>query len=100
MPLGPEEIDHRFGYHPGTSVTIPKHERVREAYKALAEYLDGLLPDGRAKSTAFTNLQQSSMWANYSVAELAPVEGANAHAAIANYDSNRRKPGPAKSPKE
>lgn len=74
MSLGKDEINHRFGYHPGTSVTIPKHAQVREAYKAFAEFLDLILPDGRAKSTAFTNLQQSSMWANFGVAELAPVE--------------------------
>lgn len=73
MPLGRDEIEHRFGFHAGTSVTIPKHEQVREAYKAFAEFLDGVLPDGRAKSTAFTKLQESSMWANYGVAELAPV---------------------------
>lgn len=73
MPLGKEEIDHRFGYHPATGVTAKMHEQVREAYKAFAEFLDTLLPDSRAKSTAFTNLQNSSMWANYSIAELAPV---------------------------
>jgi len=74
MPLGPDDIRRRFGYHKGTEVTIPLHERVREAYIILAEYLDGILPDGRAKSTAMTNLQQSSMWANFGVAELAPLE--------------------------
>ena len=72
--LGSAEITHRFGYHPGTSVTIPKHEQARDAYKAFAEFLDLLLPDGRAKSSAFTKLQESSMWANYGIAELAPVE--------------------------
>jgi hypothetical protein len=74
MPVGSDEIRHRWGYHPGTSVTIPKHEQVREAYIAFAEFLDRVLPDGRAKSTCMTNLQQSSMWANYGIAELAPVE--------------------------
>lgn len=74
MPVGKEDILNRFGYHPGTGVTIPRHERVREAYIAFAEFLDDVLPDGRAKSTSFTNLQQSSMWANFAVAELAPLE--------------------------
>jgi len=73
MPVGSVEIQHRWGYHPATSKTAPLHEKVREAYMALAEYLDGILPDGRAKSSAFTKLQESSMWANYGVAELAPV---------------------------
>ena len=73
MPLGKEEIQNRFGYHQGTGVTMPQHERVREAYIMFAEFLDEVLPDGRAKSTAFTNLQQSSMWANFGVAEQAPL---------------------------
>lgn len=75
MPIGPEEIRHRFGYHPGNGVTIPRHERVREAFIAFAEFLDSVVPDGRAKSTAMTKLQESSMWSNYGVAELSPVEG-------------------------
>jgi hypothetical protein len=73
MPVGKEDIRNRFGFHRGTSITIPKHERVREAYIAFSEYLDEILPDGRAKSTSFTHLQQSSMWANFGIAELAPV---------------------------
>lgn len=71
--LGTDEINHRFGFHAGTSVTIPKHEKIREAYKVFAEFLDENLPDGRAKSTTMTKLQESSMWANFGVAELAPV---------------------------
>jgi hypothetical protein len=73
MPLGRDEILHRFGYHPGTDVTVPRHTQVRDAYQAFGEFLDMILPDGRAKSTAFTNLQQSAMWANFGIAELAPV---------------------------
>lgn len=73
MPVGKEEILNRWGYHPGTETTIPRHEQVREAYISFAEFLDLILPDGRAKSTALTNLQQSSMWANFGIAELSPV---------------------------
>ena len=74
MTLGPDEILHRFGFHAGTSVTVPQHQLLRDAYVAFAEFLDSKLPDGRAKSTAFTKLQESSMWANFGIAELAPVE--------------------------
>ena len=73
MALGSDEIEHRFGFHPATSVTAPKHDNVRSAFIAFAEYLDNILPDGRAKSTSFTKLQEAAMWANYGVAELAPV---------------------------
>jgi hypothetical protein len=73
MSIGSEDIRNRFGYHAGTDKTKPLHETVREAYIAFAEFLDNKLPDGRAKSTSFTNLQQASMWAHYGIAELAPV---------------------------
>ena len=74
MPLGKTEIRNRWGFHPATPETAPQHEAVREAFVALAEFLDTLLPDGRAKSLVWTNLQNASMWANFCVAEQAPVE--------------------------
>ena len=72
---GPDSIDilSRFGYHPGTPETIPQHQKLREGFIAFAEFLKEQLPDGRAKSTAFTYLQISSMWANFGIAETAPV---------------------------
>jgi hypothetical protein len=73
MPVGTDEIRNRFGYHPGTELTIKQHEQVREAFIAFADFLDRTLPDGRAKSTSFTHLQQASMWANFGVAEQAPI---------------------------
>jgi hypothetical protein len=98
MPIGKDEIRNRFGYHQGTSVTGPQHERLREAYIAFGEFLDEVLPDGRAKSTAFTNLQQSSMWANFGVAEQAPLvdigtENARIRASLA-ASAVVKKPGP------
>lgn len=71
--LTKDDILNRFGYHRGTEETIPKHEQIREAYILIANYLNETLPDGRAKSTAFTWLQQSSMWANFSIAEMSPL---------------------------
>lgn len=74
MSVGEKEIRERWGYHSPTTETQSLHELIREAYISFAMFLDEYLPDGRAKSTAFTNLQQSSMWANYGIAQLAPVE--------------------------
>ena len=73
MALTDEEILHRFGLHPGTSETAPKHERLREGFIAFAKFLRDAVPDGRAKSTAMSRLQEVSMWANFGIAELAPV---------------------------
>lgn len=71
--LTPEEIANRFGYHKGTEVTAPQHQTVRQAYAGLALVLSELLPEGRAKSVALTQLEDSAMWANKAVAEQAPL---------------------------
>lgn len=74
MPVGAKLIRNRFGYHPGTPETIPQHEKAREAFDMFANFLDQLVPDGRAKSTAMTKLQECSMWTNFGIAEQSPVE--------------------------
>ena len=68
-----EEILHRFGYHPGNDQTKEQHRQVREAYIAFATFLSRVLPDSRAKSRAFTILQEAAMWSNYAIAEQAEV---------------------------
>ena len=77
MPLGSEEIEHRFGFHKATiegeNATLPKHRLTRLRFRAFAEELDKILPDGRAKSVAFTELENASMWAHKAIAELAPA---------------------------
>lgn len=74
MPFANEnEVRNRLGFHAGNEVTIPKHQIVRTAFIALMQMLDGVLPDGRAKSVAFTKLEEAGMWSNKAVAELAPV---------------------------
>ena len=51
--LGPEEIEHRFGFHKATTegenATLPKHRDTRLKYREFAEFLDEVLPDGRAR---------------------------------------------------
>ena len=75
--LGREEIEHRFGFHKATiegeNATLPKHRDTRLKFREFAEWLDEVLPDGRAKSVAFTELENASMWAHKSIAETAPV---------------------------
>lgn len=67
------EILSRFGYHKGTETTMPIHRSVRSHFIQLATTLDDILPSGRAKSLAFTALEEAEMWANKAVAEMAPV---------------------------
>lgn len=62
------EIERRFGFHPATAVTGPRHEAVRAAYRTLAHYVAGDTPAGRHQSLALTALQESCMWAMAAIA--------------------------------
>jgi hypothetical protein len=75
--MSPDDIEHRFGFHKatieGANATLPKHRDLRILFREFAEKVDAILPDGRAKSVAFTELENASMWAHKAVAELAPA---------------------------
>lgn len=75
--MSPEEIEHRFGFHKatieGSNATLPKHRDLRILFREFAEKVDAILPDGRAKSVAFTTLEDASMWSHKAVAELSPL---------------------------
>lgn len=77
MALGDQEIENRFGFHKATvegeNATLPVHRDVRLMFRDFAEYLDVVLPEGRAKSVAFTELESASMWSHKAIAETAPV---------------------------
>lgn len=75
--IGPTEIEHRFGFHKATiegrEATLPKHRELRLKFREFAEFLDEVLPGGRAKFVTFTELENASMWAHKAVAETAPL---------------------------
>jgi hypothetical protein len=77
MSIGSEEIENRFGTHgatiDGPNATAPKHTDLRETFISFAILLDEKLPDGRAKSIAFTELEDASMWAHKALAQEAPL---------------------------
>lgn len=77
VTIGAVEIEHRFGFHKatieGANATLPMHRDTRLAFREFAEFLDALLPPGRAKSVAFTELENASMWAHKAIAETAPT---------------------------
>jgi len=67
--MAPEDIANRFAFHPAaTDARRQAHEDVRGLCLALAGELDGLLPEGREKSLAITNLEQTMFWANAAIA--------------------------------
>lgn len=75
--IGVDEIEHRFGFHKATTeglnATLPRHRDTRLKFREFAEWLDAVLPAGRAKSVAFTELENASMWCHKAIAEQAPV---------------------------
>lgn len=71
--INSEDINNRFGFHKGNTLTGPQHRAIRKKFKEFAEHLNEVLPEGRAKSVTFTELENCSMWANKSIAEQAPI---------------------------
>lgn len=75
--FGLPEIENRFGFHKATiegeNATLPKHTEIRIKFRELGAFLDKVLPPGRTKSVAFTELETASMWAHKAVAEKAPL---------------------------
>lgn len=64
-----QDLEHRFDHHPPiTEDRKLAHESVRSACLDLAEQLDNLVPDGREKALAITNLEQTMFWANAALA--------------------------------
>lgn len=63
-----DRIDNDFTYHPPTNEMIPKFQEIRDEAKVLAILIDTLVPDGREKSVALTNLDEVVFWANAGIA--------------------------------
>jgi hypothetical protein len=67
------EIRHRFGYHQPVGNAGQVHQALRKMMIDVAQILDRMLPEGRAKSVAMTHLEEACMWGNKAIAELSPV---------------------------
>lgn len=63
-----EQIDNTFTYHRPFGTQQVRYEALRSAARELATLIQGSCPESREKSLALTNLQQSIMWANASIA--------------------------------
>lgn len=74
-PMTTDDLDNRFSYHaPKTEARRTAHESIRGACREVAGLLDDLLPEGREKSLAVTNLEQVMFWGNAALART-PDEG-------------------------
>ena len=75
MPIGHEELERRFSFHYADDDAKALYSSIRVQVLALAEWLDGLLPDSREKSIAIHHLEDASMWAVKAHVLQYPTEG-------------------------
>ncbi|WP_308860243.1 Acb2/Tad1 domain-containing protein [Paenibacillus radicibacter] len=61
-------IENNFMYHSPKEGQAEKYSAIREKAKELAYLIDELCPNSREKSKAMTELEDSVMWANASIA--------------------------------
>jgi len=63
-----EQIEHNFTYHSPKDNQPARYQAIREKAKELALLLDEQCPPSREKSLAMTKLEETSFWANASIA--------------------------------
>lgn len=63
-----KQIENIFTYHAPKEGQPEKYTALREKAKELAYLIGSECPDSREKSLAITNLEQTIMWANASIA--------------------------------
>lgn len=74
--MDPEEIGHRFNFHPATTAEKQgEHTSIRAACMAAAHRINETAPDGREKSLAITKLEEAMMWGNAAIARANPGGG-------------------------
>lgn len=77
MSLTNDEIAARMGTTKptteGVNATAPKHSSLRDEFTRFAQFLENLVPEGRAKDVMHTQLEAASMWAHKAVSQEAPV---------------------------
>lgn len=61
-------IENNFRYHAPKPGQPEKYTAIREKAKELAYLIDDLCPKSREQSLAYTNLEQTVMWANAGIA--------------------------------
>lgn len=68
MSIEDAVIENNFSYHAPTDGQPEVYSEIREAAKAYAYTLVRLVPPGRERALAMTNLEQVVFWANAGVA--------------------------------
>lgn len=63
-----KRIERDFNYHAPSAKAITDMQTLRDSARTLAHNINFLVPDGREKSTALSNLEEVVMWANAGIA--------------------------------
>lgn len=63
-----KEIENIFMYHLPKADQPKRYDAIRTKAKELALLINEVCPESREKALALTNLQQTTMWANASIA--------------------------------
>lgn len=63
-----EQIENTFTYHAPKGDQPARYEAIRAKAREFAALLAESCPESREKSLALTSLQQTTMWANASIA--------------------------------
>lgn len=72
-PQVSNQIENAFTYHRPTAEAGLEIAGLRAMARELARAINELVPDGREKATALTNLEQVCMWANAGIARQFPA---------------------------
>lgn len=68
MPISEEEIKDRVTYHAPSESGIGRHGSLSAVIADAMRVVNGICPDGREKSLAFTHLEDAKFWASAAVA--------------------------------
>ncbi len=66
--MSDEEVESRFHYHAPSGDGVKRHALLSQSYVNLAHLINTVLPNGREKSLAMTELETSKFWASAAVA--------------------------------
>ena len=63
-----QQINDIFTYHKPSITQVGRYTELREHARLMALAIQEMCPESREKALALTNLQQTIMWANASIA--------------------------------
>jgi hypothetical protein len=66
--MNQQQLDNIFTYHAPQGTQLERYSAIREIAKSAATTINLMCPESREKALALTNLQQTVMWANASIA--------------------------------